>query len=234
MVKPMPNHLRRRTLEQRVIFVSTVLGLVSIAFAHSAHAMQAEANAKQSVSTAPLTLTLQDAIARARKNDPEYRAAVTEYGLAKEDRVQGRAALLPSANYSAALLYTQGNGTSTGRFVGANGVHEYVSQGNIHQDISLQGIADYGRARAAEAVARARSEIVARGLIVTVVQAYYHLVVAERKYSTAQRAATERASAFSISARSSSKAARSRTRTWSRHRSSFSNNGATSRKRSWK
>jgi outer membrane protein TolC len=48
-----------------------------------------------------------------------------------------------------------------------------------------------GATRAAEAVARARSEIAARGLIVTVVQAYYHLVVAERKYSTAQRAATE-------------------------------------------
>src|SRR4030088_726944 len=104
MVKAIPSHLRRRTLEQRGIFVSTVLGLVSIAFAH-AHAIEAEANAKQSVSTAPLTLTFEDAIARAGKNDAAYRAAVTEYGLAKEDRVQGRAALLPSANYSAALLY---------------------------------------------------------------------------------------------------------------------------------
>jgi outer membrane protein TolC len=138
--------LRRRTLDRRAIFVSTVLGLVSIAFAHHrADAMQVEANAHQSVSTAPLTLTLQDAIAHARKNDPGYRAALTEYGLAKQDRVQGRAALLPSANYSAEFLYTQGNGTPTGRFVGANGVHEYVSQGNVHQDISLQGIADYGR-----------------------------------------------------------------------------------------
>src|SRR5207302_6970427 len=90
----------------------------------------------QPTNSAPLTLTLQDALARARKNNPEYRAALTEYGLAKEDRVQGRAALLPSANYNAAFLYTQGNGTPAGRFIAANGVHEYVSQGNVHQDIS--------------------------------------------------------------------------------------------------
>jgi outer membrane protein TolC len=57
-------------------------------------------------STAPLTLTLQDAIARARKNNPEYRAALTAYGAAKEDRVQGRAALLPGVNYNAGFLYT--------------------------------------------------------------------------------------------------------------------------------
>jgi outer membrane protein TolC len=142
-------------------------------------------------SAAPLTVTLQDAIARARKNNPEYRAALTAYGSAKEDRVQGRAALLPSVNYDAGFLYTQGNGTSSGRYVAANGVHEYLSQGTVHQEISLQGIADYRRTLAAEAVARARSEIAARGLVVTVVQAYDQLVVAQRKYDTAQRAATQ-------------------------------------------
>ncbi len=140
---------------------------------------------------APLTVTLQDAIARARKNSPEYRAALTAYLSAKEDRMQGRAALLPGVNYDAGFLYTQGNNTSTGRFVASNGVHEYLSEGNIHQELSLQGIADYRRTRAAEAVARARSEIAARGLVVTVVQGYYHFVVAQRKYDTAQRAATQ-------------------------------------------
>ncbi|HXP16884.1 MAG TPA: TolC family protein, partial [Terriglobales bacterium] len=48
-----------------------------------------------------------------------------------------------------------------------------------------------GAPRAAEAVARARSEVAARGLSVTVVQTYYHFAVAERKYATAQRAAGE-------------------------------------------
>ena len=66
---------------------------------------------------APLTLTLQDALARARKNNPEYRAALTAYASAKEDRVQGRAALLPGVNYNAGYIYTQGNGTLTARFI---------------------------------------------------------------------------------------------------------------------
>ncbi len=61
----------------------------------------------------------------------------------------------------------------------------------MHQEFSLANIADYRRTSAAEAVARARSEIAARGLVVTVVQAYYGFVVAQRKYSTEQQAATE-------------------------------------------
>lgn len=62
---------------------------------------------KQATNSAPLTLTLQDALARARKNNPEYRAALTEFGLAKEDRVQSRAALLPNVNYNTSFLYTR-------------------------------------------------------------------------------------------------------------------------------
>jgi outer membrane protein len=151
-------------------------------------------------SNAPLTLTLQDALERARKNSPEYRAALTEFGVAREDRVQSRAALLPSVNYNAAFLYTEGNGKpGASRFVANNGVHEYLSQGNVHEDISLAHVADYRRTRAAEAVARARAEIAARGLVVTVVQTYYGFVVAQRKYSTAQRAASEAQRFFDIS-----------------------------------
>lgn len=153
----------------------------------------------QNASNAPLTLTLQDALERAKKNNPEYRAAVTEFGVAREDRVQSRAALLPSVNYNAAFLYTEGNGTSGSRYIANNGVHEYISQGNVHQEISLATIADYRRSSAGEAVARARSEIAARGLVVTVVQTYYGFVVAQRKYSTAQRAATEAQRFFDIS-----------------------------------
>jgi outer membrane protein TolC len=153
----------------------------------------------QNTSNAPLTLTLQDALERAKKNNPEYRAALTEFGVAREDRVQSRAALLPSVNYNAAFLYTEGNGTSGSRYVANNGVHEYISQGNVHQEISLATIADYRRSSAAEAVARARSEIAARGLVVTVVQTYYGFVVAQRKYSTAQRGSTEAQRFFDIS-----------------------------------
>ncbi len=139
----------------------------------------------------PLVLTLRDAIARARKVNPQFRTALTDLALAKEDRVQSRANLLPSVNYQAAFLYTEGNGTPASRFVANNGVHEYVSQGDVHQSLSLAEIADYRRTQAGEAVARARSEIAARGLVVTVVQAYYGMVVAQRKYATAQRAGDE-------------------------------------------
>ncbi|MGH9504478.1 MAG: TolC family protein [Terriglobales bacterium] len=180
-----------RTLGQATAIVFAMWSLLAIASAQNTLNADADSSPNQATTAAPLTVTLQDAIARARKNDPQYRAALTAYGSAREDRVQGRAALLPGVNYEAGFLYTQGNGTPTGRYVGANGVHEYVSQGNVHQDISLQGIAEYRRTRAAEAVAQARSEIAARGLVVTVVQSYYHFIVAQRKYETAQRAAAQ-------------------------------------------
>jgi outer membrane protein TolC len=151
--------------------------------------------------SAPLTLTLQDALQRAKKNSPEYRAAITEYGSAKEDRVQSRAALLPNVNYNAAFTYTEGGSgiPGAGRFIANNGVHEYLSQGNAHQNISLGGFADYRRSIAMEALARARSEIAARGLVVTVTQTYYGFVTAQRKYATEQRAASEAQHFFEVS-----------------------------------
>ena len=149
---------------------------------------------------APITITLQDALTRAQANEPQYRAALTEYGVAKESRVQSRAALLPSVNYNAAFLYTEGNGTrsGTGRFIANNGVHEYLSEGNAHQALSLQDVAEYRRARAEEALTKAKSEIASRGLVVAVVGAYYGAVVAQRKYSIAQRAAGESQHFFDV------------------------------------
>jgi outer membrane protein len=198
------------TLNSRVIWMAKaglVVGAWSLALVACAQTAPNQVvagssnqqNSSSAPSNAPLTLTLQDALERAKKNNPEYRAAVTDFGLAKEDRVQSRAALLPSVNYNGAFLYTEGNGTGASRFVANNGVHEYISQGNVHEDISLANFADYRRASAAQAVARARAEIAARGLVVTVVQAYYGFVVAQRKYSTAQRAATEAQRFFDIS-----------------------------------
>lgn len=156
---------------------------------------------------APLTITLQDALQRARQNDPQYRsAAVTDLGVAREDRVQARAGLLPGVNYNNSFIYTQGTGplpascaatTTTAqncppaRFIANNGVHEYISQGDVHEGLSLTNVADYRRSSAALAQARAKAEIATRGLVVTVTQAYYGLVVAQRKYSTAQRADAE-------------------------------------------
>jgi outer membrane protein TolC len=150
--------------------------------------------AQQPPSTqAPLTITLQDALARARKYSVEFNAALTDQGVAHQDKVQARAALLPSLTYNNQYLYTQGNGTHTNTpiFITNNNVHEYISQGNVHESVGFSDVAAYQRARALEAVARAKAEIAARGLVVTVVQVYYGLIASQRKYATTQQAASE-------------------------------------------
>ena len=119
---------------------------------------------------APLTLTLQDALARARSNSVQFQAALTDQGIAHEDKVQARAGLLPSVNFNNEFIYTEPNGTSSGVFIANNTVHEYLSQGDIHQVIGLTSFADYRKAKALEAVARAKDEVAKRGLVVTVVQ----------------------------------------------------------------
>src|SRR6202035_3458854 len=157
----------------------------------------------------PLTITLQDALERARLNEPTYRMALTDLGVARQDRVQARAALLPNVTYNNSFIYTQGTGQPpacalsvtcpAARYIANNGVHEYISQGNAHEGLSLTNFADYRRSSAALAQARAKAEIAARGLVVTVTQSYYGLVVTERKYATAQRAAAEAARFLDIS-----------------------------------
>ncbi|HTT18759.1 MAG TPA: TolC family protein [Candidatus Sulfotelmatobacter sp.] len=157
-----------------------------------------------------MTITLQDALQRARQNDPQFRSAITDLGLAREDRVQARAALLPDVNYNNAFIYTQGTGPlpesciNTGtcpsfRFIANNSVHEYLSQGDVHQAVSLTNFADYRRSSALLAQARAKAEIATRGLVVSVTQAYYGLVAAQRKYANVQRAAAEAARFLDIS-----------------------------------
>jgi outer membrane protein TolC len=149
------------------------------------------ATAETDSTRVPLVLTLQDALARAKANDPQFRSALTDLGVAHQNTVQSRAQLLPNVNYNMQYVYTQGNGTATGRFLANNGVHEYIAQGNVHQALSPGMFAEYRKAAAAEALTRAKSEIATRGLVVTVVQAYYGYVVAQRKYATAQKAAAE-------------------------------------------
>jgi prophage DNA circulation protein len=130
---------------------------------------------------APITLTLQDALARAQKNDAQFLSIVTAAKLAHEDRVQARASLLPGLSSRTEYLGTQGNGVlPTGRYVTNDGVHVYRQWGVLHQDFSpviLTGTA-YRRSGAAEAMARARAEVARRGLVVTATKAYYALISA--------------------------------------------------------
>jgi len=142
---------------------------------------------------APQTVTFSDALQRARANNPQMQAAFTALGLAHEDLVQSRAPLLPNVNYNMQAIYTEptSRGSNNQVFIANNGIREYIAQGNVHQNLSLQTFADYGRATAAQAVARAKSEIALRGLAVTVAQAYYGYLAAQHKYETAQRANEE-------------------------------------------
>lgn len=134
-----------------------------------------------------LTLTLDDALARAHKVAQQYQTAAIAAELAHEDRVQAKAALLPTVNWFNQYIYTQANGTPSGVFVANDGVHVYSNQAVVHGDIIAPGKrADYLRATAAEAAARAKAEIAARGLAATVVQNYYSLLAAQRKLANAQ------------------------------------------------
>src|ERR1700674_1186232 len=140
---------------------------------------------------APLTITLQDALERARANSVPFHAALTDHGVAHQDKIQARAALLPSVNFNNQATYTQNNGTSNGVFLANNGPHEYASQANVHEAFMFSGLSDLKRSGALEAVAKAKAEIAARGLVVTVVQSYYGLISSQRKYANTQQAATE-------------------------------------------
>ncbi|HWR37394.1 MAG TPA: TolC family protein [Clostridia bacterium] len=139
----------------------------------------------------PISLTLDDAIRLAKANAPQFRAALTESRLAREERVQAQAAMLPNASFTTGAIYTQPNGTPTGAFVGANSVREYVSQGLVHEGLSFSSVADFRRARSMEALARAKAEVAIRGLVTTVVKDFYVVVVAARKVHNAQLASEE-------------------------------------------
>ena len=140
---------------------------------------------------ATVSLTLADALARAKANSPQFQAALMQLGIAREDRVQARATLLPGVDYNNSFIYTEGNGTPSGRFIANNGPHEYISQGAVQQVVGLGQFADYRRAAAAQAMARAKAEIAARGLIVTVVRAFYGLLAAQGRTQSTQAAADE-------------------------------------------
>lgn len=150
------------------------------------------AQAQAAPAATPLQLTLQDALGRARKNSVAFQSALTDSAIARQDRYQAAAALLPSVNYDNEAFYTQSNGPGNGiRFIANNAVHEYVSQGNVHESLDLAGVTNFRRSAALAAAAKARAEVASRGLVVTVVQDYYEVAAAQQKLLAAQKAADE-------------------------------------------
>ena len=156
-------------------------------------------------------IKLDEAIARARVNEPSFAAAVAQGHIADLDRSIAHAALLPTAVYHNQFIYTQPAHGATGsanasvgsalitsapRFIANNTVHEYVSQGVATETIGVQQVVAASRATAAAAVAHAQSEIARRGLTATVINLFYTSLSADRRAAIAQQALNE-ASAFS-------------------------------------
>jgi outer membrane protein TolC len=133
------------------------------------------------------TITLQDALNLARKNSPAFMSAVTDAGLAREDAVQARDNLLPSANFNTSAIYTQSNNIGGVIYLANNGVHEYVAQGDVHQQLGVGYVFSYRSTAAMAAAAKARAEIASRGLVVTVVTDYFGLASAVQKLEAARR-----------------------------------------------
>jgi outer membrane protein TolC len=139
-----------------------------------------------------ISLTLEQAMVRARAYAGQAYSAEIAARLAHEDTVQARAALLPTVNWFNQFIYTQPNGAPSGVFVSNDGPHVYNNQAVVHGDIFAPALrANYQRTIAAEAVARARADIALRGLIVTVTQDYYGMVSAQRKLVNARQALAE-------------------------------------------
>jgi len=140
----------------------------------------------------PLNLTLQDVLQRARQYSQQVYTADIAARLAREDTVQAKAGLLPTVNGGSQFIYTQPNGTPSGVFVSNDGPRVYNDQLMVHGEIwNPERRAEYRRTIAAEAVAHAKADLAMRGLIVTVVQDYYALVVAQRRIANAQQSLKE-------------------------------------------
>jgi outer membrane protein TolC len=166
--------------------ISCAVTLAGSAYGQAA----APVNTPGPAQSAPLTLTLLDALARAQMNAPQLLSAINDANVAREDLLQARAAQRPSASFKSEYLGTQGNGVlPTGRFVTNDGVHVYRDWGIVHQDFTA-ALTKTGPQRAAvgETLAQARAEIARRGVAVTVTRAYYALLTGQRKYATAQQA----------------------------------------------
>ena len=143
-------------------------------------------------SAPPLVIDLQEALRRARFYSPQFQTAAVNERIARENRLQARAARLPAVDAFNQFLYTEGNGTPSGVFVANDGVHVYNEQAIVRENLfALVRSGQSRQAQAAEAVALAQKEIASRGLVFTVVQDYYSLVSAQRKIVNATQSLQE-------------------------------------------
>ena len=165
--------------------------IVKLSFALSAF-LALETSLASAQSPAAITLTLEDALKRAKQYGGQIQSANLAALQASEDRLQARAAALPSVNAFNQFIYTEGNGTPSGVFVANDGVHIYNEQAVVHEEVlAYARKGEIRRAMSAEAVARAKVDVAVRGLNATVIQNYYAIVSAGRKLANAQASITQ-------------------------------------------
>ena len=147
----------------------------------------------------PLTIDLKEALQRARQYSSQLQSANIAAQLAREDSKQAVAASLPSVNGFNQFIYTEGNGTPSGVFVANDGVHVYNEQLQAHEELlSFVRRSEIRAAKAAEAVAKAKADVAARGLNVTVIQNYYAIAASEEKLRNAQQSLDEARQFFDV------------------------------------
>ena len=204
-----PWSLRRP--HKRLLQLACLATLASATFAQQPAAPAAIAQSAPVAAQPPAAaITLDDAIARARTNEPTFAAAVAASRNAALDQSIARAAMLPNAVYNNQFIYTQGGAglipdpaklkdplqrsASLPRFIANNAVHEYLSQASVTENIGLQQFNAVSKASASLSVATAELEVAQRGLVASVVGLFYAASSAGRRIAVAQRAANEAAS----------------------------------------
>jgi outer membrane protein TolC len=155
-----------------------------------------------------ISITLDEALSRARANEPTFAAAAAAAKNAALDRSIARAAVLPQVVYHNQYIYTEGaryahapsasavaagqpNTPGQQAFVANNGVHEYISQGSVTETLGLGQFNALSRASASAAIAKAELEIARRGLTVTVITLFYSSLAAGQKVASLERALDE-------------------------------------------
>ncbi len=137
-------------------------------------------------------IPLPAALTRARQYAGQIQSANLAVLQAREDTLQARAVRLPTVTAINDYLRTEGNGTPAGVFVANNGVNVFTEQAQLHQEVlAFFRKGETNRTLAVEAVARAKVDVAARGLNATVVQNYFAIVAAQRKFTNAQTSLRE-------------------------------------------
>ena len=181
--------------KKRVSFSSCLLLFVS--------GMAAGQTAGSAPSTAPVAITLAEAIGRAEANEPNLAALRAEQKIASLDCGNARAALLPSAIYHNTFLFTESNHTRNTLgsavytqapvFIANNAVHEYTSQAVVTETLGLAQLANVRAADAASARATAELEVGRRGLVAATEGLFYGVLASERRVALLETAEAEAA-----------------------------------------